>query len=161
MYTIEYGVKFFTAWAVPPEINFVTRYVILDSFIWDSLAFGNVDSDQKDNNNAELESIVGDTDALPINTQETKQVEKNINNWSDCIIKTLRLEPFEENPEFNKIEFYIRYILSIRSIIDLLCFLPLWIYIGGYNVSSLSFTVVRAFRIFRVFKLILSIKSIR
>ena len=135
----------------------MTPYVILDSFIWDSLAFGNLDSDQKDNHMAELESVVSET--LPPNNPDT--VEKKSNIWCDCIIKTLHLEPFEENPDFNKIEFYIRYILSIRSIIDLFCFLPLWIYIGGYRVSNVSFTAVRAFRIFRVFKLILSIKSIR
>ena len=31
---------------------------------------------------------------------------------------------FHYNPEFGKMEFYIRYIISIRSIIDILCIIP-------------------------------------
>ena len=150
MYTIEYGVKFFTAWAVPPEINFVTRFNILSDQMLDKIdivSMGNMEVTEK------------------VNIESTSSIiypNTSTNTWSDCIIKTFRLEPFEENPEFNKIEFYIRYILTFRSIIDLLCFLPILVYIETYdNTVSNAYNILTAFRVIRLFKLLLSIKSIR
>jgi len=67
-------------------------------------------------------------------------------------------KPFKSNPHFSKIEFYIRYILSIRSLIDIACILPSYIAFAGSSQGSTSF--IRVLRILRIFKLITANKSI-
>lgn len=66
---------------------------------------------------------------------------------------------FENNPKFSKLEFYVRYIISIRSIVDLACIVPA--YPAYFGISSFGSTWVRAFRVLRIFKLILVNQSMR
>lgn len=67
-------------------------------------------------------------------------------------------QPFEENRHFSKLEFYIRYIFSIRSLIDIACIMPSYIAYAGTSQGRTSF--IRVLRILRIFKLITATKSI-
>ena len=51
---------------------------------------------------------------------------------------------FEMNPGFSRLEFYIRYILSLRTVIDLVCILPFYITstISSSSQSTTSFVRV-------------------
>ena len=154
---------------MPPEINFVTRYFIdtdddlqLLSRI-DLVDLGKIKPPESSSNGNGIDytNDINNND----NFVDSSITMINIaprRSWIDCIIKTFRLEPFEENPKFNKIEFYIRYIFSIRSIIDLICFLPILVYISQVeNTIYNAYQVLSAFRVIRLFKLLLTIKSIR
>lgn len=76
-----------------------------------------------------------------------------------------QLGHFKMNPNFNRVEFYIRYIVSIRSLVDLACIVPAFVelaYLTSQRSSSSTFVrVLRIFRVFRVFKLLLASKKIR
>lgn len=69
------------------------------------------------------------------------------------------------NPNFNWIEFYIRYIISIRSLIDLACIIPFYIELSlladGVSSSATFARGIRVLRVFRMFKLLLASKRIR
>ena len=157
--------RFFTAWAVPPDLNFVTRYNAKNGHMLDKINIVDLIGNSSNKECCVNQNLVPQNADISLNNNKidsSMKILPNNRNWSDCIIKTFRLEPFEENPEFNKIEFYIRYILTFRSIIDLLCFLPILVYIETYdNTVSNAYNILTAFRVIRLFKLLLSIKSIR
>lgn len=72
---------------------------------------------------------------------------------------------FEMNPNFNYFEFYIRYIISIRSLVDLACIIPSFFELSyltrGVSVNTTFVRVLRVFRVFRVLKLLLASKKVR
>ena len=164
IYTIEYTMRFFTAWAVPPDLNFVTRYNAKNGHMLDKINIVDLIGNSSNKECCVNQNLVPQNADISLNNNKidsSMKILPNNRNRSDCIIKTFQLEPFEENPEFNKIEFYIRYILSIRSIIDLLCFLPLWIYLADNSSLYSTYHALCVVRVVRIFKLLLSIKSFR
>lgn len=79
--------------------------------------------------------------------------------WESNGAKYLPGESFKKNPEFSKIEFYIRYVISLRSLIDLACVVPAYaIYFGSATGSA---TWVKIFRVLRIFKLISTNRTLR
>ena len=67
---------------------------------------------------------------------------------------------FIKNPDFGCMEFYIRYIISIRSVIDLLCIIPLFVQYAS-AVQSIQLNFLRIFRVFALLKLLKSLKTVR
>ena len=71
------------------------------------------------------------------------------------LLKQRLIGSFDLNPKFSKVEFYIRYILVLYNVIDILCILPYYIqaYTGNSTTTTTSF--LRVLRILRVIKVCL------
>ena len=76
------------------------------------------------------------------------------------LLKQRLIGSFDLNPKFSKVEFYIRYILVLYNVIDILCILPYYIqaYTGNSTTSTASF--LRVLRILRVIKVSLQFRLI-
>ena len=76
------------------------------------------------------------------------------------LLKQRLIGSFDLNPKFSKVEFYIRYILVLYNVIDILCILPYYIqaYTGNSTTSTTSF--LRVLRILRVIKVSLQFRLI-
>lgn len=65
---------------------------------------------------------------------------------------------FTLNPLFSKHIFYLRYVLTANSIIDLLCIIPTLL---PASITTLNTSFVRSLRILRLFRLMVAYKEIR
>ena len=84
-------------------------------------------------------------------TSTSTKPHKTYYTYIHTLLKQL-IGCFDLNPKFSKIEFYIRYILVLYNVIDILCILPYYIqaYTGNSTTSTTSF--LRVLRILRIIK---------
>ena len=135
VFIVEYAVRFFLCWAVPPEcVHMLIHYSFYSNCVTCSpslaLAMCRVNG---------------------ITPYSWEPPGHRYLPWSGVA--------FPLNPGYSMIEFYIRYILTTRSVIDIVCILPGVVTLASGGGQSQS-TFIRLLRVFRIFKLLMSNKRV-